>query len=226
MNTTPRDTPHSGTVQVFRPWQPAFLSALRAGGSPVRACEAARIDRRWVYRVRAFDAGFREAWDDAVAGHGDDLQAEAVRRAVHGVHELVLHRGKPVIVWLLADGTAVPPHTDGATGVPLTRVRKSDALLIKLLAAARPAEFGTPRQRELAANAAAAAAPAGPPFDVFARIRELTGTDFNPAPATSAEWAEQVRRMTDDELDARIASLRADQDRESVAEVAAGTPSA
>ena len=205
MNTTPRDTPPSGAIQVFRPWMPAFLAALRAGGSPVRACEAARVDRRWVYRVRASDAEFREAWDDAVAGHADDLQAEAVRRAVHGVRELVLHRGKPVIVWLLTDGTVVPPHADGATGVPLTRVRKSDTLLMKLLAAARPAEFGTPRQRE-AATLAAAAPPAGATIDVFARIRELTGEDPGPTPAT-------IRDMTDEELDRRIAFLEAEAGR-------------
>ncbi len=206
MNTTPRDTPFSGAIQVFRPWMPAFLAALRAGGGPTRACEAARVDRRWVYRVRAFDGEFREAWDDAVAGHGDDLQAEAVRRAVHGVRELVLHRGKIVIVWLLPDGTAVPPHTDGATGVPLTRVKKSDALLLRLLAATRPAEFGTPRQREAAL--AAAAPPPAAPFDVFARIRELTGVDLAPTPAT-------IRDMTDEELDRRIAHLEAEADKRS-----------
>ncbi len=215
MNTTPRDTPPNGAIQVFRPWMPAFLAALRAGGSPTRACEAARVDRRWVYRVRAFDGEFREAWDDAVAGHGDDLQAEAVRRAVQGVRELVLHRGQPVIVWLMPDGTMVPPNTDGATGVPLTKVTKSDALLLRLLAAARPAEFGTPRQREAAL--AVAAPPPAAPFDVFARIRELTGEDFGPAPASSAEWAEQVRRMTDDELDARIKALQAERDRDEAA---------
>ena len=220
MNTTPRDTPPDGAIQVFYPWMPAFLAALRASGSPVRACEAARIDRRWVYRVKAFDAEFREAWDDAVAGHGDDLQAEAVRRAVHGVQELVLHRGEPVIVWLLPTGVIVPPGTDGATGVPLVKTVKSDALLLRLLAAARPAEFGTPRQREAAL--AAAAPPAGATFDVFARIRELTGEDFGPAPATRAEWAEQVGRMSDDELDARIAALRAERDRDKAAGTDAG----
>ena len=212
MNATPRNTPPNGAIQVYRPWQPAFLTALRASGSPVRACEAARVDRRWVYRVRASDAEFREAWDDAIAGHGDDLQAEAHRRAVHGVRELVLHRGKPVTVWLLPDGTVVPPHTDGATGSLLTKVTKSDALLLRLLAAARPGEVGTVRQRD-AARAASAPPAAAATFDVFARIRELTGVDLGPAEAS-------VRDLTDDQLDARIAHLDSEREKAEASEAA------
>lgn len=188
MSTTPRDTPADRPIQVFYPWRPAFLAALRAGGSPVRACEAARIDRRWVYRVRSFDAEFRDEWDDAVAGHGDDLQAEAVRRAVRGVQELVLYRGKPVLVWMLNDGTVVPPGVPGATAVPLVRVKKSDALLMKLLAAARPEEFGRGRR-------VAAAAPK--PTEAEVRDRE--------AAAVRARFA----AMTDAELDAEYVRLKA-----------------
>ena len=182
---TPHHAPQKAAIKTFHPCKPAFLAALRAGGSPARACEAAKVDRRWAYRVRAADAGFAEEWDDALAGHADDLKAEAVRRAVHGVRELVLYQGRPVLTWLTPDGRTVLPHTPGAVAVPLTRLAYSDKLLMRLLAAAMPEAFGRGR----------------------AGVKPEPGGTLKRRKAEDDAAKARLKAMTDEELEAEITRL-------------------
>lgn len=157
------------------------MAALRATATVVRACAAARVDRRWVYQVRRTNPEFRAEWDDALTGYAEDLKAEAVRRAVDGTREFVLYQGKIVSVWLNAAGDVVPEGTPDAVAQPLVKRRHSDAVLLKLLAAARPEEFGAKRGS------------VAPP---------------DPAAAAQARWEAKARTMTDEELEAAITRLK------------------
>lgn len=83
-----------------RKWTPqrrrVFLTRLRASGNVTAAAEAARISRSSAYMLRANDSEFRQAWDDAVAGALDDLEAELHRRAKEGTEKPVFYGGKAV----------------------------------------------------------------------------------------------------------------------------------
>ena len=179
--TTPQNQTENAALRAVYPWRTAFLAALRATATVVRACEAARVDRRWVYQVRRTNDVFRVEWDDALTGYADDLKAEAVRRAVEGTREFVLYQGKIVSVWLNAAGYVVPEGTPDAIAQPLVKRRYSDAVLLKLLAAARPEEFGAKRGS------------VAPP---------------DPEAAAQARWEAKARTMTDEELDAAITRLK------------------
>lgn len=79
-----------------RNWKPVFLRALRSERSVVAACERAGIDRAAVYRHRQTDAVFAEQWAAVDTSITDDLEQEAIRRAVDGVAEPVYWQGEIV----------------------------------------------------------------------------------------------------------------------------------
>ena len=94
--------------------------AAAAAGVPVAvALEAADPDGA------AYDAAFAVAWVQAMEGAADRLEQEAWRRAVDGISEPVIRGGQQV-------GEVV---------------KYSDALLVRLLQARRPARFGTAAAR-------------------------------------------------------------------------------
>ena len=70
--TTPQNKTENATSYAVYPWRSAFLAALRATATVVRACVAAKVDRRWVYQARRANGEFCDEWDDALAGYGDD----------------------------------------------------------------------------------------------------------------------------------------------------------
>jgi hypothetical protein len=77
------------------------------------------VSRAALYKQRAHDDGFANLWDDAVEQGVDRLEDAAFARAVEGVEVPVFHRG-----------------------VRVGSVRRySDALLIALLKAKRPAAY-------------------------------------------------------------------------------------
>ena len=100
-------------------WERAFLAALADTGNVRAACTAAEIGHSTVYDRRKAVDRFADAWDDAMEQAADMLEAEALRRAAHGVKEPVYYKGKVV------------GHV----------LKYSDVLLIFLLKAARPAKF-------------------------------------------------------------------------------------
>lgn len=65
-------------------------------GNVTAAAEAADVSRSSAYALRANDTAFRRAWDDAVEGALDDLEAELHRRAKEGAEKPVFYGGKPV----------------------------------------------------------------------------------------------------------------------------------
>jgi hypothetical protein len=69
----------------LKAWRERFLAALRASPNVSAAAKAARVNRQYVYEVRAEDAEFEKAWDDALLESIEVAEGEAYRRAVHGV---------------------------------------------------------------------------------------------------------------------------------------------
>jgi Bacteriophage Sf6, terminase small subunit-like len=103
----------------LRALQTAFLARLAQGESVATAASAIHTARGTVYRWRAADPEFKEAWEFAYEEGTDVLEDEAQRRAVDGVHDFRLDR-----------------H-----GVEHPFTRYSDALLMCLLKARRPERF-------------------------------------------------------------------------------------
>jgi Bacteriophage Sf6, terminase small subunit-like len=96
-----------------------FLEALAAGATVSRAAQAAGYARPTLYKFRAADVEFAQAWDDALEAGTDELEDEALRRAKDGYEEPRFYEGQ------------LCGH-----------VRKySDTLLIFLLKARRPEKY-------------------------------------------------------------------------------------
>jgi hypothetical protein len=102
-----------------RPWEDAFLEAIRQTCNVTSACKQVGIGRRTAYNHREQDEDFAAKWADAVEEGADELEAEAWRRAKDGVEKPVFWRGQRIAT-----------------------VREySDTLLIFLLKAYRPEKF-------------------------------------------------------------------------------------
>jgi hypothetical protein len=135
--------PKKGELRPF--WRDAFLAALRETGVVRDAAEAAGVDRSTPYKAREVDDDFRREWDEAMADASDLLIREAVRRARVGVHEPVIHQGRPCGVWVNREGEIVSAGTPDARLIPYTVTRYSDTLLIFLLKGQRPEYRDTAR---------------------------------------------------------------------------------
>jgi hypothetical protein len=98
----------------------AFIASFEQCGIVRTACQVAGISRTTAYHWLADDPTFRAEYHDAEAAFEDVLEAEVLRRAVHGVQEPVISLGKVV---------------HDANGQPLMITRYSDTLLVKLLTA-------------------------------------------------------------------------------------------
>ncbi len=100
-------------------WKAAFLAALRDGVHVRDACRKAKIGAAQVYKCRAADSRFADAWAEAIRIGTAELEAEAGRRAYHGTLKPVYQKG-----------------------VLVGRIREySDTLLIFLLKARRPQKY-------------------------------------------------------------------------------------
>lgn len=62
-----------------------FLEKLKGSGSVTKAAIAGEIGRSSWYDLAERDADFKELWDDSEAEFADNLEAEAINRAVFGV---------------------------------------------------------------------------------------------------------------------------------------------
>ncbi len=74
----------------LREWKPAFLAAFHNSGNVRAACEAAGVNRPYVYEVRKKDPDFARAWDTALEEAIDILEAEARVRARAGSDVLLI----------------------------------------------------------------------------------------------------------------------------------------
>lgn len=73
-----------------------FLDALEACGNVKQAAEDSGISKNSVYLWRRDDPDFKAAWDARIADYGDMLEAEAFRRAYHGIDKPVFQQGMQV----------------------------------------------------------------------------------------------------------------------------------
>lgn len=62
-----------------RPWMGAFLDSLAAMPNVSTAARQARVNRQYVYEVRARDPVFAEAWEEAAQMAADLLEANYIR---------------------------------------------------------------------------------------------------------------------------------------------------
>ena len=130
-----------------------FLETLGRTGNPSAACQASHLTRRFINRMRENDPVFARDYNEAMEEAADLLEAEAWRRALEGVPQLLLKAGQPV---LDADGTAI------------TVRRYSDPLLVMLLRGCKPDKF----QRRIGSAAT--------PPDPGAIMREIAADDDPP----------------------------------------------
>lgn len=78
---------------MLAPWVVPFLQQLAIDGNVSRAARVAAVSSTQVYALRKQDADFAEAWRIALEDAGDNLVAEARRRAVDGVNEPIVYQG-------------------------------------------------------------------------------------------------------------------------------------
>lgn len=105
-------------------WRPGFLGALAVTGTVSEACRAAGVSRTTAYAARAAGPAFAEAWEETQERVTDELEQEAIIRALHGREE---------VVGVARDGT------------PIVTVRRSDRLLEFLLRGRRRAVYNDRR---------------------------------------------------------------------------------
>jgi len=111
-----------------RDWRPAFLEKLAEHGNITAAAKAAVVDRKTIYKHRANDPKFAEAWDDAIDTAIDRLEMELLKRAAVGEKRV---RTETVTD---ADGKVVSTKR-------IEETVKSDTLLIFQLKALRPEKY-------------------------------------------------------------------------------------
>ncbi len=112
---------------VTHPKKLRFLASFASTGNVVESARHAGIQRRTHYRWRDSDPDYAREFDLAKRQSLDIVESELYRRAVGGIRELVLYRGKPVR----------DPETNGF----LYRHKYSDALLVVLLKALAPEKY-------------------------------------------------------------------------------------
>lgn len=70
-----------------------FIETLRETANVSQSARAARVNRRTVYNWRDENPAFAADWDEALEEATDALEAEARRRALHGVAKPVFYQG-------------------------------------------------------------------------------------------------------------------------------------
>lgn len=73
-----------------------FLKRLRASLNVTDAARRAGIGTTTVYRHRNTNARFREEWDAALSAAVDDVESNALKRAIEGIEKPVFYRGQQV----------------------------------------------------------------------------------------------------------------------------------
>ncbi len=130
-----------------------FLETLSRTGNPSAACQSSHLTRRAINRMRENDPVFARDYDEAMEEAADLLEAEAWRRALEGVPQILVKAGQPVL---------------DAEGVAITVRRYSDPLLVMLLRGCKPDKF----QRRIGPSSVAP--------DPNAGIREIAADDDPP----------------------------------------------
>jgi len=130
------------------PKKRAFLAAYAQLGCVSRAAEAAGCSRNSHYNWLENDRDYRAAFAQAEQIAGDVLEAEALRRAVHGIQEPVIHHGRQCFRYVDENGNDVPADQSDARKIPLTVTRYSDTMLIFLMKGRMPHKYGDRKRLE------------------------------------------------------------------------------
>lgn len=126
---------------------------LSQTGNPSAACRLSNLTRRQINAMRRRDPVFCRAHDDALDDAADLLEAEAWRRAVEGIPQLLMKAGQPMV---------------DAAGQPIIVRRYSDPLLVMLLRGCKPAKFQSRAGFQVT------------PIDPMAGIREIAADNDPP----------------------------------------------
>jgi hypothetical protein len=114
----------------------AFLRAYEATGSISKAAEAAGIDRTQHYRRLKQDKNYAQAFAESTELAINVLEEEALRRAVYGVDEPVVFKGR-----FSYDKVRGKDGRLKRSSEPLAIRKYSDSLLQFLLRGARPEKY-------------------------------------------------------------------------------------
>ena len=109
-------------------WKPRVIELIASGCTVTDAARECGISRNNIYQYADKNEEFKQTIQRAYADSADYLEAEARRRAIHGVVRKKFDKGVPII--------------DPATGEQYTEREYSDTLLIFLLKGRRPEVFG------------------------------------------------------------------------------------
>jgi len=71
-------------------WKPRFLKALAETGMVSEAARRAGVDRTYTYRARAADEKFAQSWADVEEEATEQLEQEAITRALDGRDPLLM----------------------------------------------------------------------------------------------------------------------------------------
>lgn len=108
-----------------------FLRVLAETANAKLACQSAGYrNMAAINRAIKNDPGFAEAYDEAMAAAGEFVEAEAVRRAMHGTKKAVYYKGD-IVGW---------------------EIQYSDSLLALLLKAAKPDKYADRSKQEASLN--------------------------------------------------------------------------
>jgi hypothetical protein len=133
--------------EIEHPQKRAFLCAFVETGRKARAAKAAGIARtmhyHWMKQEGKEGDRYREAFALAEDLAADNLEDEAVRRAVEGVRRVKFYKGEPIRI-PLTDGHGNPrlhPETGEPMSVVYVEHDYSDTDLIFLLKGLRPKKY-------------------------------------------------------------------------------------
>lgn len=115
-----------------------FLDVYAKTGNMTESCRLSGLSRADVLARKRDDKPFAEAFEDARLEAVDELEAEARRRAVEGVEDLVIHSGRPVYH---CDAKGRYLTDELGTPIPVIKRQYSDKLLETLLKANAPEKF-------------------------------------------------------------------------------------
>jgi hypothetical protein len=119
----------------------AFLTAFAKVGNIRMAAQMAKCARASHY-LWMKDPEYAKRYEEAADEACDLLEAEARRRAEHGIEEPVVHKGRLCFRPVLDEQGRVVLDDDGQPKmVPFTIRRYSDTLLIFLLKALKPEKY-------------------------------------------------------------------------------------
>lgn len=115
-----------------------FLDFVASTGVISNSAGQAGLDRPSLYDYRHKFPPFKRAWERALRMSADTLEDEATRRAVQGVNEPIIYKGRQQYE-INQDGTFV--LDEEGSRIPLCVNRKSDLLIMFLLKGRRPIRF-------------------------------------------------------------------------------------